>query len=66
MSNTVKVYNESGKQVDSFTKQVRKNVPYHQQLKYTYEQQVKILNSKGYYIRKQFSRSGKTLTRSFA
>lgn len=55
---TVKVYDEKGNHVDSFKKSVSKEPN-----TLTYFSQIRIINRAGYYVRRQFSKSGKTLMR---
>lgn len=62
--NLVKVYDASGKHVDSFRKDVGKG-SFNAGNALTHARKIKILNSKGYYVRRQFSKSGKTLVRSY-
>ena len=56
---TVKVYDKTGTVVDSFNKIVAKNV------EYKHCSRIRALNRVGYYVRSQFSHSGKTLMRSY-
>lgn len=58
--NMVKVYNAKGEHVDSFRKPVKKE---HQSLSWKY--MIAALNNRGFYIRSQFSHSGKTLRRTY-
>lgn len=55
--NMVKVYDKNGNHVDQFSK---KSIPTN------YYVHIKCLNQSGFYVRSQFSKSGKTLQRSLA
>ncbi len=60
----VKVYDAKGNHVDSFLKDVTKAS--YSFTSTTFAQKIRFLNSKGFYIRGQFSKSGKTLMRSYS
>jgi hypothetical protein len=58
--NLVKVYDSKGKHVDSFQKDISKYSGIN------HAHRIAQLNENGYYVRRQFSKSGKTLVRSYA
>lgn len=75
MAQMIKVYDQTGKYVDSFNLD---NITVPQQttsadgvvlepvyVRATKEQAIAILNSRGFFVRKQFSKSGKTLMRAY-
>lgn len=61
--NMVKVYNAKGEHVDSFRKMQSKEVHYRSGINWT--AMIAKLNRNGFYIRSQFSHSGKTLVHSY-
>lgn len=63
--NLVKVYDANGKHVDSFLKDVKKE-SFRSGSEPTHARKIKILSLKGFFVRRQFSKSGKTLVRSYA
>ena len=61
--NMVKVYNAKGEHVDSFRKMQSKNFFFYQHT--SWNSMIAQLNRNGFYIRFQFSHSGKTLMRAY-